>query len=59
MQWWTQSLNGGAGNLAVHLSAHVLLCLLPAFAIAGAMSALIPKSSITRWLGRRAPGRVS
>ncbi len=59
MQWLTQSLTGGAGNLAAYLAAHVLLCLLPAFAIAGAMSALIPKSSITRWLGRRAPGRVS
>jgi hypothetical protein len=59
MQWLTQSLNGGAGNLAAYLAAHVLLCLLPAFAIAGAMSALIPKSSITRWLGRRAPGHVS
>jgi len=45
-------LAGGAGNLAAYLAAHVLLCLLPAFFIAGAMSALIPKPSITRWLGR-------
>ena len=50
---------GGFGNLAAYLAAHVLLCLLPAFFIAGAMSALIPKSSITRWLGRNAPYRVS
>jgi uncharacterized membrane protein YraQ (UPF0718 family) len=28
-------LNGGAGNLAAYLAAHVLLCLLPAFFIAG------------------------
>ncbi len=51
--------NGGAGNLAAYLAAHVLLCLLPAFFIAGAMAALIPKTSITRWLGCSAPGQVS
>jgi len=45
-------LTGGAGNLAAYLAAHVLLCLVPAFFIAGAMSALIPKPSITRWHGR-------
>jgi uncharacterized protein len=50
-----RSLNGGAGNLAAYLAAHVLLCLLPAFAIAGAMTALIPKAAITRWLGRHTP----
>src|SRR5512141_3032044 len=50
---------GGAGNLAAYLAAHVLLCLLPAFFIAGAMSALIPKPSITRWLGRNTSARVS
>ena len=49
----------GAGNLAAYLAAHVLLCLLPAFFIAGAMAALIPKTSITRWLGRDARYRVS
>ncbi len=52
-------LNGGAGNLAAYLAAHVLLCLLPAFFIAGAMAALIPKASITRWLGRSTPAQVS
>jgi uncharacterized protein len=45
-------LQGGLGNLAAYLAAHVLLCLLPAFFIAGAMSALIPKQTITRFLGR-------
>jgi len=49
----------GAGNLAAYLAAHVLLCLVPAFFIAGAMAALIPKASITRWLGRNTPARVS
>jgi len=52
-------LNGGAGSLASYLAAHVLLCLLPAFFIAGAMAALIPKASITHWLGRHAPVYVS
>ncbi len=51
--------NGGAGSLASYLAAHVLLCLLPAFFIAGAMAALIPKASITHWLGRHAPVYVS
>lgn len=48
-------LSGGLGNLAAYLAAHVLLCLVPAFYIAGAMTALIPKSSVTRFLGRSAP----
>lgn len=50
---------GGAGSLASYLAAHVLLCLLPAFFIAGAMTALIPKASITRWLGRSTSPFVS
>ena len=59
MDFQLQLLNGGAGNLAAYLAAHVLLCLLPAFFIAGAMAALIPKASITRWLGRNTPAFVS
>lgn len=52
-------LHAGAGNLAAYLAGHVLRCLLPAFFIAGAMTALIPRSSVTRWLGRDAPPTVS
>ncbi len=52
-------LRGGLGNLAAYLAAHVLLCLVPAFYIAGAMTALIPKESVTRFLGRSAPKWVS
>ena len=59
MDIFLRLMNGGAGNLAAYLAAHVLLCLLPAFFIAGAMAALIPKASITRWLGRNAPYSVS
>jgi uncharacterized membrane protein YraQ (UPF0718 family) len=49
----------GLGNLAAYLAAHVLLCLLPAFTIAGAMTALIPKETITRYLGRNTSKYVS
>ncbi len=49
----------GLGNLASYLAAHVLLCLLPAFYIAGAMTALIPKEIITRFLGRNRPKYIS
>src|SRR5512134_2719877 len=52
-------VHGGLGNLAAYLAAHVLLCLLPAFFIAGAMTALIPKPAITRFLGRNTPKSVS
>ena len=52
-------LLSGIGNLASYLAAHVLLCLLPAFYIAGAMTALIPKSVITRFLGRNRPRYIS
>jgi uncharacterized membrane protein YraQ (UPF0718 family) len=52
-------LQGGLGNLAAYLAAHVLLCLLPAFYIAGAMTALIPKGTVTRFLGRNTPKLVS
>jgi len=52
-------LQAGFGNLAAYLAAHVLLCLVPAFFIAGALTALIPKESITRFLGRKAPKFVS
>ena len=59
MEWMLRLIEGGAGSLAAYLAAHVLLCLLPAFFIAGAMAALIPKASITRWLGRATPAYVS
>ncbi len=52
-------LQGGLGNLAAYLAAHVLLCLVPAFFIAGAMTALVPKATITRLLGRNSPRAVS
>ena len=41
-------LQSGLGNLAAYLAAHVLLCLLPAFFIAGGLTALVPKEAIAR-----------
>jgi len=52
-------LQGGLGNLAGYLAAHVLLCLLPAFFIAGALTALVPREAITRYLGRNTPKYIS
>ncbi len=42
-----------------YLAAHVLLCLVPAFFIAGALTALMPKEAVTRYLGRPAPKFIS
>lgn len=49
------ALEGGLASLASYLAAHVLLCLVPAFFIAGALSALVPQQSIVRYLGPDAP----
>lgn len=52
-------VQSGLGSLASYLAAHVLLCLLPAFFIAGGLSALVPKEAVTRFLGRNAPKYVA
>lgn len=49
----------GWTGLLDYLAAHVLLCLVPAFIIAGFMSARIPKEIITRYLGPKAPKWIS
>jgi len=49
----------GLGSLAAYLAAHVLLCLLPAFLIAGALAALVPKEAITKYLGRNTSKWIS
>ena len=49
----------GWTNLLDYLAAHVLLCLVPAFVIAGYMSAMIPQEAITRYLGPKASRWVS
>lgn len=52
-------LEAGWLSLLDYLAAHVILCLLPAFFIAGALSALIPKEAVTRYLGPQASKWVS
>ena len=54
-----QILQAGWLSLLDYLAAHVLLCLVPAFVIAGYISAMIPKEVITRYLGPRAPRYIS
>jgi hypothetical protein len=46
-------LEAGFESLLEYISAHVLFCLIPAFFIAGAVSGLIPKEAIVRYLGRK------
>jgi uncharacterized membrane protein YraQ (UPF0718 family) len=52
-------LEAGWISLLDYLAAHVILCLLPAFFIAGALSALIPKEAVTRYLGPKTSKWVS
>ncbi len=59
LQYLASLLQTGLGSLAAYLAAHVLLCLLPAFFIAGALSALIPKEAITKYLGRNTSKWIS
>lgn len=49
----------GVEGLVNYLSAHVLLCLVPAFFIAGALSALFKKEAVTKYLGPDTPKYVS
>ncbi|HEY5293576.1 MAG TPA: permease [Burkholderiales bacterium] len=53
------SLQSGLASLASYLAAHVLLCLVPAFFIAGGLSALVPQQSIISFLGPNAPKYVA
>jgi len=59
MHWLMTSFQGGLASLASYLAAHVLLCLVPAFFIAGGLSALVPQQSIIRYLGPDAPKWMS
>ena len=48
-------LLAGFNAVVEYVSAHVLTCLVPAFFIAGAMSALLAKEKIIRYLGQNVP----
>ncbi|MBN1679850.1 MAG: permease [Anaerolineae bacterium] len=51
--------NAGWTGLLDYLAAHVLLCLVPAFFIAGFLSGLMPKEVVTRFLGPKTPTYIS
>lgn len=59
MEFFYTTLQSGLASLASYLAAHVLLCLVPAFFVAGALSALVPQQSIVRFLGPNAPKWVA
>jgi len=44
-------LQSGMGSLVSYLAAHVMLCLVFACFVAGALSALVPLASVVRFLG--------
>ena len=46
-----QMLTSGLDTLVEYLTAHVLLCLVPAFFLSGAFNALIPTSTIFNYMG--------
>ena len=52
-------LESGWMGLLDYLAAHVLLCLVPAFFIAGYLSGLMPREVITRYLGPKTPKFIS
>lgn len=58
-EWLFLLLQSGWISLLDYLAAHVLLCLVPAFFIAGALSAIVPKEAVTRYLGPRASKWIS
>jgi len=49
------ALQAGLTTLLEYLSAHVLTCLVPAFFIAGGISALLRKEVVLKYFGRDAP----
>ncbi len=59
MELFLDLLNAGWTGLLDYLAAHVLLCLVPAFFIAGYLSGLMPKEVVTRYLGPKTPKYIS
>ncbi|MFX1506796.1 MAG: permease [Promethearchaeota archaeon] len=53
------ALESAALTLFDYLSLHVLLCLIPAFFIAGAMAYFIPKDVIIRYMGKDADPKIA
>jgi uncharacterized membrane protein YraQ (UPF0718 family) len=53
------ALNSALLTLVDYLSLHVLLCLIPAFFIAGAMTIFIPKEVILKYMGKDADPKIA
>lgn len=51
----TAALQSGLQTLLEYISAHVLTCLIPAFFIAGGISALLQKETVMKYFGADAP----
>ncbi|HIE31595.1 MAG TPA: permease, partial [Methanosarcinales archaeon] len=52
-------LLAGIETLKEYLALHVLMCLVPAFFLAGAIASLFSKESVLRYFGADAPGHIS
>ena len=59
MDFLISMLRGGLDALQDYILAHTLTCLVPAFFIAGAMSALFPKDKILKYLGEKTKAYIS
>jgi hypothetical protein len=59
LDFFVELLRGGVDALAEYLSAHVITCLVPAFFIAGAISAFLSQASILKYFGPKAKKLVS
>jgi uncharacterized membrane protein YraQ (UPF0718 family) len=59
MDFLITMFKGGLDALEDYILAHTLTCLVPAFFIAGAMSALFPKDKILRYLGEKTKAYIS
>src|SRR5512136_413620 len=59
MDFFLNMLRGGLEALEDYILAHTLTCLVPAFFIAGAISALFPKDKILKYLGEKTKAYIS
>jgi len=59
MDFLFSMLRGGLAALEDYILAHTITCLVPAFFIAGAMSALFPKNKILRYFSEKTKAYVS
>jgi uncharacterized membrane protein YraQ (UPF0718 family) len=59
MSYISLLLTSGLEATYDYLLAHTLFCLVPAFFIAGAMAALIPKNLLLPYLGKKSPKHVA